>query len=172
MKARKVPVFGVALVVAGLVPVLYFLALFAWQMTASIEIRSWIALPATLLFIDLSPLQAAKAAPVLGFIPQFPWPWLTNPDAWLPLHGAVTWILTRVHVGLPFALVGLPVIALGVRAALRQRAVFRAQRQQYEDRLRRTRDYRLEDHQDPLGERREPFIGAGSIAGYAERRVA
>ncbi|HEY8250668.1 MAG TPA: hypothetical protein VIG70_08680 [Burkholderiales bacterium] len=172
MKARKVPVFGVALVVAGLALVLYFVALFAWQITASIQIRSWIALPATLLFSDHSLLQAAKAAPVLEFIPEVPWPWLMNPDAWLPVHSAVTWILTRVHVGLPFALVGLPVMALGVLAAMRRKAVFHAQRQQYEDRLRRTHDYRREDHPESLDGRREPFIGAGSIAGNAERRVA
>jgi len=162
MKARKVPVFGVALVVAGLALVLYFVALFAWQITTSIQIGSWIALPATLLF----------SGPSLEFIPQFPWPWLTKPDVWLPVHDAVTWILTRVHVGLPFALVGLPVMALGALAVLRQKAVFHAQQQQDEDRLRRTHDYRREDHPDALDGRREPFIGAGSIAGNAERRVA
>lgn len=172
MKARKVPVFGIALIVAGVVPVLYFVALFAWQTTASIQIRSWIPLPATLLFSDPALLQTATVAPVLQFIPQFPWPWLMNPHAWLPVHDAVTWILTRVHVGLPFALVGLPMMALGALAVLRQRASFHAQRQQYEDRLRRTRDYRREDHQEAFDGRREPFIGTGSIARNAEQRVA
>jgi hypothetical protein len=151
--------FAVMVVVAGLAPVLYFVALFGWQLTTSIQAGSWIPLPATLLFTEHSLLQAGKAAPVLGFVPEFAWPWLMNPDALLPVHKAVTSILNRVHVGLAFALVGLPVMALGVLAASRQMAVLRARKRQKEDRLRRARDYRRETSLDALDGRREPFIG-------------
>jgi len=173
LKARTTLLYGVALVVAGLVPVLYFMALLVWQISALFHAGSWVALPATLLFTDHSVLQAGKAAPVLAFIPQFPWAWLMSPDSLLPVHMAVTWMLDRVHVGVVFALVGLAVMAVGALSALRQMAMIRDRKQRDQDRLRRVRDYRREDSRaDALDGRREPFIGSGGIAKNADRRVA
>jgi hypothetical protein len=171
LKRKTVLLVGVALVVAGLVPVLYFLALFTWQFATLFQAGSWVALPATLLFIDHSLLQAGKADPVLSFVPQFPWAWLTSPESLLPAHTAVTWILGRVHLGLVFALVGLSIMGLGIVLALRQRAAIRAEKQRKEDRLRRVRDYRHESSRpDNVDGRREPFIGSGAIARNADRR--
>ena len=163
---------GVVLVVAGLMPVLYFVALFVWQITALFQAGSWVALPATLLFTDHALLQSGKAAPVLGFIPEFPWAWLMSPESLLPAHIAVTWILTRLHVGLVFALVGIAVIAFGALTALRQMTAIRARKWRDEDRLRRVRDYRRDDSQvAALDGRLEPYIGTGG-GRNVDRRVA
>jgi hypothetical protein len=173
LKARMVLFFAAVLVVAGLLPVLYFVALFVWQLGTLFLAGSWVALPATLLFSDHALLAAGKAAPVLAFIPEFPWAWLMNPDALLPVHQAVAWMLGGVHVGIVFALIGLAVMAFGALGVLRQKAVIRAHQQQEEDRLRRMRDYRQEGGGPGAFEgRREPFIGPGGIAGKADRRAA
>jgi hypothetical protein len=173
LKAKTILVFDVALLAAGLVPVLYFMALFVWQISAIFYAGAWFALPATLLFADRSVLQAGAAAPVLAFIPQFPWPWLMSPDSLLPVHAAVTWILDRTHVGLVPALVGLAVMPVGALGAIRQMAVIRGGKQRDEDRLRRVQDYRRADFRtDALDGRREPFIGSGGSARNADRRVA
>jgi hypothetical protein len=153
LKRKTVLRFGVALVVAGLVPVLYFVALFVWQIATLFLGGPWVALPATLLFTDHS----------LAFVPQFPWTW--------PAHTAVTWILGAVHLGLVFALVGLPIIGVGVVLWLQQRAAIRAEQQRKEDAQRRVRDYRGESGRpDNVDGRREPFIGSGAVATNAERR--
>ena len=163
LKTRTVLISGVALVVAGLLPVLYFVALLAWQIIAFFQTGSWVALPATLLFTEHSLLQAGKAAPVLPFIPEFPWAG----------QQAAALILDRLQVGLIFALVGLALMALGALGALRQMAVSRAQKQRDEDRVRRVRDYRREDNRiEPIDERMEPYIGSGGAARNADRRVA
>jgi hypothetical protein len=147
--ARAVLILSAALVVAGLVPLLYFLGLVGWQVAALVETRSWVRLPASLLFTEHS----------FAFIPQFPWAWLTSPDSLLPAHTALMWVLSRVHAGLAFGLVGLAIIALGVMGVLTQRAVIRAQRQEIDDRQRRVRDYRSDKSPAPtLDERLEPFI--------------
>jgi len=155
MKTRMVLLFGVALVAAGLAPVLYFAALFVWQVTTSLQAGSWIPLPATLLFTEHSLLQAGKAAPVLAFIPELRW----------TAHDAVVVVLNRLHVGLLPALAGLAVMALGTLSAFRQVAVIRFQKQQYQNRLRRTQDYRREVSPDAVDGRREPFISSAGIIG-------
>lgn len=128
-ESRAVLLSGVALFVAGLVPVLYFLALLVWQISTLFLTGSWVGLPATLVFTE------------------------------------------HLHLGLPLALVGLAVAAVGALIALRQLALIRDRKQRDEDRLRRVRDYRREDSRaDPLDGRREPFIGSG--ARNADRRVA
>ncbi len=160
MKAWFALLFAAVVVIAGVMPVLYCVALLAWQVSVLAQTGSWVALPATLLFSDHALLQGGKAARVLAFIPQWPW----------AAHDTVTWILGRVHVGLVPALVGLAVMALGMLGVLRQRAAIRAGKQRDEDRLRRVRDYRREE--DASDGRREPFIGSGDIARDAERRVA
>jgi hypothetical protein len=63
--------------------------------------------------------------------------------------------------------------AFGVLSALRQKTLIRAHKQQNEDRLRRTRDYRREAGEaDAFDSRREPFIGPGGIARSADRHAA
>jgi hypothetical protein len=159
---RTALVSGVALVVAGLVPVLYFVALFVWQITTLFLAGSWVALPATLLFTDHALLQAGKAAPVLPFIPEFPWAG----------HQAVAVILDRLHVGVVFALVGIAVIAFGALSALRHLAAIRARKQRDEDRVRRMRDYRRDDSRvGAVDGRLEPYIGTGG-GRNVDRRVA
>lgn len=163
LRTRTVLALTVALVVAGLMPVLYFAALLVWQITAFFQSGSWVALPATVLFTDHSLLQAGKAAPVLPFIPEFPWAG----------HQAVAFILDRLHVALVFALVGIAVMALGVLSALRQMAVIRARKQREEDRVRRMQDYRRDDsRKDAFDGRLEPYFGSGGSARNADRRVA
>jgi hypothetical protein len=82
------------LTAGGLALVLYFAALFAWQLGVVFQGGGWVPLPATLLFTDQSLLDAGKAAQVLPFIPELPW----SPNR------VVTLVLERVHVGLVFAL--------------------------------------------------------------------
>ena len=141
LKARTVILFSAVLVLAGSVPVLYFVALFVWQIGMLFQVGKWAPLPATLPFTDHP----------LVFVPEFPW---TAPKA-------VGWLLDNLHVGLVPAVVGCAMVALGALGVLRQKAVIRLQKQRKEDRLRRMRDYRREDSQaDALEGRREPFIGS------------
>jgi hypothetical protein len=162
LKARTVFSFAVVLVVAGLGAVLYFVALFVWQIALRVQAGSWVPFPATLLFSEHS----------LAFIPEFPW---AAPEA-------LASILDRLHLGLVFALPGLAAMALGVLVALRQKALIRALTQREEDRLRRVRDYRREGSAaDAWDGRREPFIGPsgtepfigpGGTGRDADRRAA
>ena len=147
--ARAVLILSAALVVAGLVPLLYFVGLLGWQIVTLFQTRAWVALPVSLLFSEHS----------FAFIPQFPWPWLASPDSLLPAHAAIVWVLGKVHAGLVFGLAGLALGAAGVVGVLRQRAVMRAQRQALDDRKRRVRDYRNDQRAAPtVDERLEPFI--------------
>ena len=148
---RAALVLSAALVVAGLVPLLYFVGLLGWQITTLVQTRSWVPLPASVFFSEHA----------FAFIPQFPWPWLASPDSFLPAHTALLWVLNKVHAGLPFGLAGLALGAVGVLRVLRQRAIIRAQRQDLDDRQRRVRDYRNDRSAAPtLDERLEPFISA------------
>jgi len=147
--ARAALILSAALVVAGLVPLLYFVGLVGWQVVTLVQTRAWVPLPVSLLFTEHS----------FAFIPQLPWPWLAGPDSLLPAHAAIVWVLSKVHAGLVFGLVGLALGAAGVVGVLRQRAVIHAQRQDREDRQRRMRDYRNDHSAAPtLDERLEPFI--------------
>lgn len=149
LRARAVLSFSAALAVAGLVPVLYFVGLVVWQAAALFQAGSWVPLPMSLVFTHHS----------FALIPQFPWAWLISPDSLLPAHAVAMWVLSRLHVGLVFALAGLGITALGVMGALRQYAAIRAERQRRDDRLRRVRDYGRDDgHAATLDGRREPFI--------------
>ena len=149
--ARAVLILSAALVVAGLVPLLYFVGLVGWQIVTLFQTRSWVALPLSLLFSEHS----------LAFIPQFPWPWLASPDSLLPAHTAIVWVLSKVHAGLVFGLAGLALGAVGVVGVLKQRALLRAQKQELDDRKRRVRDYRNDHSAAPtLDERLEPYISA------------
>lgn len=147
--ARAALILSAALVVAGLVPLLYFVGLVGWQVVTLVQTGAWVALPVSLLFSGHS----------FAFIPQFAWPWLASPDSLLPAHAAIVWVVSRVHVGLVFGLAGLALGAAGVIGVLRYRAVIRARRHAREDRQRRVRDYRNDHSAAPtVDERLEPFI--------------
>ena len=149
MKARTALLFALGLTAGGLALVLYFAALFAWQLGVVFQGGGWVPLPATLLFTDHSLLEAGKAAQVLPFIPELPW----SPNR------IVTLVLERVHVGLVFALLGAALMARGLLSSSRHVAALRADRQRHEDRLRRVADYRRTDA-GPIDGRREPFISS------------
>ena len=59
---RSALILSAALVVAGLVPLLYFVGLVGWQIVTLVQTRSWVPLPASLLFTEHS----------FAFIPQLP----------------------------------------------------------------------------------------------------
>jgi hypothetical protein len=154
MKSWTALFVPVALIVLGAAPVIYLSALFAWQIATSMQIGSWVPLPAMLLFTDHAPLQAGKAAPVLGFIPDLSWLWRAGADTPPP----AAWILGKLHFAIVPALIGLMIAAHGAFRLLRQGAIIRARRREHEDRLRRMHDYRRQELTiDTLG-RREPFI--------------
>jgi hypothetical protein len=152
-KARMGYLFAVVLVLAGLVPVIYFLVLLGWQVSASIQADHWVALPLTLVF----------SAHSLALLPKFSW--VAPP--------AVALVLDYVHVGLIPAVLGALLIALGVPRALREKALIRTYKQRNQDRVRRIDDYRRDESRiEPLDERREPYIGTGAFDRNADRRVA
>lgn len=153
--ARAALILSAALVVAGLVPLLYFVGLVGWQVVTLFQTRAWVPLPLSLVFSEHS----------FAFIPQLAWPWLASPDSLLPAHAAIVWALSKVHAGLVFGLAGLALGAAGVVGVLRQRAAIHAQRQDREDRERRMRDYRNDHSAAPtLDERLEPFISVPNKA--------
>ena len=159
MKARIAVVFAVLVALAGALSALSFVALLIVQLAASIEVRSWIALPMSLLFADHATLQNAKVAPLLALIPELRWGWTPQP--------AAAWVLDRLHVGLPL-LLGLALVAWGMQRVMLQMALTRAYQQQREDRTRRIQDYLQDGPIDGFEGRREPFIGNPR----ANRRVA
>src|SRR5829696_8773981 len=67
MKARTALLFAMGLTAGGLALVLYFAALFAWQLGVVFQGGGWVPLPATLLFTDRSLLEVGKAAAVLPY---------------------------------------------------------------------------------------------------------
>ena len=127
----------------GTLPLLYACALLAWQYAARITTGNWIALPTNVVFSA----QTDKLAPIAAVLPDLP-------AAWLGETPAIGWVLERLHIGVPFALVGFILLAIGVLIVLRQNEVLRMEERMTADRLRRVR----------LGqygelERREPYIG-------------
>jgi hypothetical protein len=166
LRARTLLLFSVAVVLIGLVPVLYLLGLLAWQFNVRLEGGPWVALPSALMFADHALLQGGKVAPVLAYIPQFPpWAWST--------HDAGAYILGKLHVGMAPALIGCAIMAVGVSGMLRQRAMIRIQQDRNRDRVRRIQEYRRDTGRaDALDGRVEPFIGGDGIARGKDRRVA
>jgi len=144
LRARAVWVFGIGLVLAGLLPVLYFIAL-VWQ---SRKPGSEF-LDATLTFVDRSLLGAAKVGPVLDFLPEFPSAWITG-----------------LQTSLVLAVLGVVLTALGVLIARRKRAAIRREEWQRQDRLRRVQRYRDNGRSGPFDSSRlEPFIGPDIATG-------
>ena len=145
-------ILSALLILAGAVPVLYFLALVGWQFSMALQTK-WVSLPLTLAFTDHAQLASSKVAPVLAFIPQFPW--TANPT--------VAPLLDKVHVALIPALIGLVLIGLGVLGAYRRNAAERRRKLREEDRIRRVQDYQR-DGTDFIDGRREPFISSRRAA--------
>lgn len=173
LKARTVFLLATIVLLAGIAPLLYFVSLLGWQIATGVLHGSWVALPATLAFTDHALLQTGKAAPALAYLPQLPWPWLAKPDTLLPVHEVVSTLLGRIHIGLPFGLFGMAVIALGFLFVLRQKYAIREAKRRNEDRMRRIDDYRRDTSAvDPLDARREPYIGSDDIGRSTQRRVA
>ena len=149
LRAKVMLAFWATLAIAGLAPVLYLAGLLAWQIVTLFQRGSWVPLPASLLLTEHS----------FAFIPALEWAWLMSPDSLLPAHTALTWVLSGLHAGAMFGLVGLAMIALGVIGVRRQYAAILAHRQRTEERLRRLRDYQDNPgHAASFDERREPFI--------------
>jgi uncharacterized membrane protein (DUF106 family) len=143
MKAWSALVVSAALVLIGAVPLLYMATLVGWQIVMLFQTGKWIGLGLTFMFTEHG----------LAFVPQFA-------PTMAPEHPALVWVLSRVHVGLLPALIGLLLVGAGVLGMLRQRAAMRARKQYREDRLRRVDDYRRDEARaEPRFDgRREPFI--------------
>ena len=139
LRARAVWLFGIGLVLAGLLPVLYFIALLFGQSSKP----GSAFLDATLLFVDRSLLGAAKVGPVLDFLPELPSAWLTG-----------------LQIKLVLGVLGVVLTVLGVLIARRKMAVIRLEKWERQDRLRRLQRYRDSDRSEPFDSSRlEPFIG-------------
>ena len=156
--ARTRVLFAGVLVLVGILPVLYLLALLGWQFAGVFLWGVWVPLPATLLIAGTT----GKAAAVLPFIPYIPGVQVTN--------GAPLWVLGQLHVAVIPALLGGALAARAVLAILRQKALIRAARQRTEDRVRRIEDYRRGEHF--FDDRREPFIGSDSTDNKPDRWAA
>jgi hypothetical protein len=149
LRAKVMLVFWATVAIVGLAPVLYLAGLVGWQVVTLFQRGTWVPLPSSLLLTEHS----------FAFLPALGWAWLMSPDSLLPVHTALIWVLSRVHAGAIFAVVGLGVIALGVLGVLRHYAAIRAHRQRAEDSRRRVRDYRNDDGDAASFDgRREPFI--------------
>ena len=143
--------FGIVLVLAGLPPVLYCLALVGWQFINFLHLGIWGPLPASLLLAD-HPFR---------FLPHLASGWLMNlEEMWRPAHQAVTWMLPRLHAGVLFAAPGMVVMAIGTFIAMRRAAVVRRPEKLHHDRPRDTRVHQSREH----AARVEPFIGDIPVA--------
>jgi hypothetical protein len=151
LKTRAVCLFGIALVLVGLLLVLQCVALLLWQYIVALEARAWPPLPARLLFADHSQLGGTAAAPILQFIPELQWTLISTPKNSPGMHTVATWVLDRVHIGLVPALLGAPIILLGGIVSLQQINRLAAAKRRKEDRLRRLREYRTAVDQEGLG---------------------
>ena len=117
---------GAGLACVGTLALLYACALLAWQYASRVTTGNWVALP------------------IAAFLPRLP-----------PQPEALTWALERVHIGVPFAVIGFILLAIGVVMVLRQNEILRIEERAAADRLRRVR---LGQYGDP--DRKEPYIGS------------
>lgn len=131
-----------ALVILGLAPIAYALGLLAWQAVTWLHTGAWVPLPARLL-VDASALQAPRLAELAPFIPGVDWGWANQPKMLFMLSKVLGVLLDRLHVGVPVALLGYAVIALGRGMAARQAALSEWQARERADRLRRAAQYRI-----------------------------
>jgi hypothetical protein len=139
--ARFNLVLAQALVILGLAPVAYAIALVGWQVFTWLHGGTWVPLPARVL-VDASALHAPQLAPVAPYIPGIDWSWANHPKVLIMPGRVLGVILDRVHVGVLPLLVGWAIIAFGRSLAARQTEVIEWQEQARADRLRRTAQYR------------------------------
>jgi hypothetical protein len=139
------------LVLAGLPPLLYCLALVGWQFINYLQMGIWGPLPVSLLFTD---------HPFRFLPPPLANGWLTNlGEMWRPAHDAVAWMFPRLHVGAVFAAPGMLVMAIGASIATRRAVVVRSPEKLQRD---RPRDARVR-HSREQAARVEPFIGSDTF---------
>jgi hypothetical protein len=132
---------GAGLAAIGGLSLLCACALLAWQYVSRLQTGKWIALPLRSMLGDAE---------------------------WLGQNVVVTWVLERLHIGVPFALIGLGLLAIGVLVVRRENEIIRMQERAAADRLRRVR---LGQYGDPAG-RREPYMGEGAPEISARQRKA
>ena len=137
---RATRLLGLGLACLGLAPLLYALALLAWQGFAWLQGGAWIALPARLL-VDPALLESRRLAGLAPFIPSFDWGWANHPRSLLLLNKLLGVLLDRVHLGVYALLAGYGLMALGREIAERQAYLLAWQAQQRADRLRRAAVY-------------------------------
>jgi hypothetical protein len=141
--ARLNRLLAQALVILGLAPVAYALALLGWQVFTWLHGGGWVPLPARLL-VDARALQAPGLAGVAPFIPGVSdWPWLAHPKILIMPSRVLGVILERAHVGALAALAGWALIAFGRGMAARQAEILEWQERERADRLRRAAQYRI-----------------------------
>jgi hypothetical protein len=178
VKTCVVALFGLVVAVAGLALVLQLAALLLWQYGIALQKPSWPRLPIELLFADRAKLATTVLAPYLQYIPQIEWSWLANREDTSATHAAAAWLVSKVHIGVVPALLGVPLLLGGGKLLLRQLHALGAARRYKVDRMRRVEQYRkglLEERLEPfdssLGarteyrderfeQRKEPFLGA------------
>jgi hypothetical protein len=131
-----------ALVILGLAPIAYALALVGWQAFTWLHGGAWVPLPARLL-VDPAALQAPRLAAVAPFLPGLDWSWANHPKVLFMLSRVLGVILDRAHVGLVAALAGWALIATGSGIAARQAELIEWQERSRADRLRRAAQYRI-----------------------------
>jgi hypothetical protein len=137
-KARSLWLLGATLVLAGLVPVV--------------------------LFVAAALLPAPHGATALEAFPKASPELMARADTFLAKR-RIAWRPSPHHPALPFALLGLLVMATGALIAKRQQRALDQARLHRQDALRRAQQYRA-------SERREPSFGAGIAAGAGEQRAA
>lgn len=139
--ARSIRLLGQALVILGLAPIAYALALVGWQIFTALHGGGWVPLPGRLL-VDASARHAPSLAGIAPFIPAADWPWLGHPKILVMPTRVLAVILDYVHIGVLAALAGWAVIAWGRGLAARQAEVIEWQERLRADRLRRAPQYR------------------------------
>lgn len=142
LKARTFWLFGIALALAGLVPVVSF--------------------------VVHSLLRGEIFAPMLEAVPRFSAPWLVAFEAALPLHKLKA-VPGGLLPGLVFAALGVGVMALGDLIVKRQATAMEEENRLREDRLRRARLYRDARVEPYLG---AEAIDPDAEGDAPERRVA
>jgi hypothetical protein len=159
LKVWAIRLFGVSLALVGVLLVVQLAALLVWQYSIALDTRAWPRLPVGLLFADHSQLAAKAIAPVLPFIPELQWAWLSDPGNSSNTRAAATWLLDQVHIGLVPALLGVLLTLKGAMIFSRQRYALVVANRYDGDRLRRVGQYRKEQP-DPSLEREREAIHA------------
>jgi hypothetical protein len=142
VKSAGLWLLGGGLLVAGALALAYPLGLVLWQYMTTVQTGAAVALPTGLVFADRAMAHGPQITAVLPYIPHVEWAWLANPGGWLALHEAVTWVLAQVHVGVPFALIAVPLILAGLRLTRRQKVALMVVRRRRADWLLRRQEYR------------------------------